>query len=203
MKSSMATYTGKLFDFDNIQPSMICIEDIAHSLALINRYNGMTTFPYSVAEHCVRMTMCDDLPGDKLAKLLHDSAEAYIGDLVTPFKRKLKFFEAGMDEEKYYYDIATLEHDIQNAILKAFGIKDQGHTANWIWLNSPGVKQSDAMILAEEIKVLMPQNPECQKEYSAWLDGATPSKTGLTQWNVYPWQKAKTLYLKLFKELTK
>jgi hypothetical protein len=187
---------------------MICIEDIAHSLALTNRYNGMTRYPYSVAEHCVRMALCDDLPGHPLAKLLHDAAEAYIGDIVKPFKAGLRYLEHGFEEnERYYYKIETLEHEIQNAILKAFNIKvkmgQRNEDLDWMWLNSSEVKHSDMAILAEECNVLMPDNEISKKEFEKWLAGVTPSKTGLTHWNIYPWLKARTLYYNTFKELTK
>ena len=208
MGTTIVTYTGKIFDYSNIQPSMICIEDIAHSLALTNRYNGMTRYPYSVAEHCVRMALCDELPGHPLAKLLHDAAEAYIGDIVKPFKVGLHYLEPGFEEnERYYYQIETIEHEIQNAILKAFDIKlkidNHSEAADWMWLNSPEVKQSDRAILAEECTALMPSDEISKKELGKWLVGVTPANTGLTHWNVYPWQKAKTLYYNTFKELTK
>ena len=64
------------------------IHDIAHALSQICRFNGHTRVPYSVAEHCVR---CSDLvePAFALDALLHDAAEAYLGDISTPLKREL------------------------------------------------------------------------------------------------------------------
>lgn len=58
------------------------IETIAHALAYINRYTGHVG-QYSVAQHCVLIAM--QLPQElKLAGLLHDAPEAYIGDVSAP-----------------------------------------------------------------------------------------------------------------------
>jgi hypothetical protein len=154
------------------------------------------------------MALCDELPGHPLAKLLHDAAEAYIGDIVKPFKVGLRYLEPGFEEnERYYYKIETIEHEVQNAILKAFNIKIKiGHRnedLDWMWLNSPEIKQSDVRILAEECAALMPDDEKSKKEFGKWTNGVVPAKTGLTPWNIYPWQKAKTLYYNTFKELTK
>lgn len=45
------TFSGIAFDLLNPKPEMILLEDIIHSLALINRFNGASIFPYSVAQH--------------------------------------------------------------------------------------------------------------------------------------------------------
>ena len=60
-------------------------EAIAVSLSRINRWNGNTSRPYSVAEHSIRVARI--LPdGLKLAGLIHDAAEAFIGDLPHPIR---------------------------------------------------------------------------------------------------------------------
>ena len=89
MKAEIVTYTGKIFDLLNPKPEMVCIKDIAHSLAYQCRYTGHTKFFYSVAQHCVLMAENPDLPGDPLQKLLHDAAETYIGDMARPWKNLL------------------------------------------------------------------------------------------------------------------
>ena len=73
------------------------IEDIAHGLARVARWNGQTrgSLPFNVAQHsvlveafCVQMT-----PGLetrwRLAALLHDGPEFVIGDMISPFKAQL------------------------------------------------------------------------------------------------------------------
>ena len=79
------TYTGLIFDFENITLDAICIRDIAHSLALTNRYGGHSRYPISVALHSVLCSMAPDCPHElRRTALLHDAAEAYIGDITRP-----------------------------------------------------------------------------------------------------------------------
>lgn len=66
------------------------IDDIAHALATINRFNGHTTRPYSVAEHSLLVADIAASRGAsravQLACLLHDAHEAYVGDMHSPAK---------------------------------------------------------------------------------------------------------------------
>ncbi len=78
----------------NPSPADIEIEDIAHGLARVARWNGQTIGQnaYSVAQHSVFVldivnSIGNDLSSKwQLAALLHDSAEYVIGDLISPFK---------------------------------------------------------------------------------------------------------------------
>lgn len=84
----MQTFTGRAFyplapHVDDIDPV-----DIAHALSLICRYGGHVRRYYSVAEHCVLMSTAVS-PENALWALLHDAAEAYVGDMVRPLKRML------------------------------------------------------------------------------------------------------------------
>ena len=67
------------------QPSMICLEDIAHALAHQCRFAGHTAKFYSVAEHCVHVSQRVD-PVFAQAALMHDAAEAYLMDIPRPLK---------------------------------------------------------------------------------------------------------------------
>jgi hypothetical protein len=81
---------------DLLDPSAldIEIEDIAHGLARVARWNGQTTGAhiYSVAQHCclVEMLAREKTPRlgrvGRLAVLLHDAPEYVIGDMISPFK---------------------------------------------------------------------------------------------------------------------
>ena len=69
------------------------IEDIAHQLAIINRYHGATIRPYSVAEHSL---LCSEIAQRiglslvaQMAALLHDGHEPYTNDLSSPAKAAL------------------------------------------------------------------------------------------------------------------
>lgn len=100
------TYTGKLIDPFNVKPEDICIEDIAHGLSLLCRYGGQCNRFYSVAEHSIIMAT---YPGFKkwkaLEMLLHDAAEAYIGDIIRPVKMALPQFKKFEDD--FLHKIAT------------------------------------------------------------------------------------------------
>lgn len=70
------------------RPEEIDIADIAHALSQINRYTGHTRFPLSVGQHSL---LCEAASsrGCALEALLHDAAEAYIGDISRPVKEWL------------------------------------------------------------------------------------------------------------------
>jgi len=107
--STIRTYTSKLIDLTAIAPSDIDIVDIAHSLSNLCRFNGHSRKFYSVAQHsCWVAAHCP--PEYKLEGLLHDAAEAYIGDVTRPLKQLLG--------EPY----KQLEQSIELAIALRFGL---------------------------------------------------------------------------------
>ena len=86
--------SGRRLDLLDPAPLDIEIEDIAHGLAFVARWNGQTRgdFPYSVAEHSLLVEalfsrMNPKAPARwKLAALLHDAPEYVIGDMISPVK---------------------------------------------------------------------------------------------------------------------
>ena len=85
--------SGRRLDLLDPTPVDIEIEDIAHGLAFVARWNGQTAgdWPYSVAEHSllVERIFCRlgaAEPRWQLAALLHDAPEYVIGDLISPVK---------------------------------------------------------------------------------------------------------------------
>jgi uncharacterized protein len=89
--------SGRRLDLLDPSPLDIEIEDIAHGLARVARWNGQTRgpHPYSVAQHCLLVeALARHLepgapPDCLLAVLLHDAAEYVIGDIISPFKAVL------------------------------------------------------------------------------------------------------------------
>ncbi|WP_152452721.1 MULTISPECIES: HD family hydrolase [unclassified Roseivivax] len=86
--------SGRRLDLLDPTPVDIEIEDIAHGLAFVARWNGQTRgdFPYSVAEHSLLVEtlfsrMCPKAgAAARLTALLHDAPEYVIGDMISPVK---------------------------------------------------------------------------------------------------------------------
>ncbi len=86
--------SGRRLDLLDPSPFDIEIEDIAHGLAFVARWNGQTKgdYPYSVAEHSllVEEIFVQNRPNStanwRLAALLHDAPEFVIGDMISPVK---------------------------------------------------------------------------------------------------------------------
>lgn len=86
--------SGRRLDLLDPTPVDIEIEDIAHGLAFVARWNGQTQgeFAYSVAEHSLLVEaifarLCPNAPAKwLLAALLHDAPEYVIGDMISPVK---------------------------------------------------------------------------------------------------------------------
>jgi 5'-deoxynucleotidase YfbR-like HD superfamily hydrolase len=108
------TYSGKTLNLLNPDPNCIDIESIANGLSKICRFGGQIHKHYSVAEHsilaCHEAWQNDEK--DEIIKgiLLHDAAEAYLGDIVKPLKNCLP----------QYLDI---ERKMEEAIEKRFNIE--------------------------------------------------------------------------------
>lgn len=77
--------SGKPFYPLEPRPEEIQIEDIAWALSHICRYTGHVKRFYSVAEHCVLLSLAAP-PEAQLWALLHDASEAYLHDLPRPLK---------------------------------------------------------------------------------------------------------------------
>ena len=86
--------SGRRLDLLDPSPLDVEIEDIAHGLARVARWNGQTKgeHAYSVAQHCVLVErLAVDLKpllsrDARLMALLHDAPEYVVGDLISPFK---------------------------------------------------------------------------------------------------------------------
>lgn len=86
--------SGRRLDLLDPSPMDIEIEDIAHGLSFVARWNGQThgEYPYSVAEHSVFVEQLFFQLNPRidakwrLAALLHDAPEYVIGDMISPVK---------------------------------------------------------------------------------------------------------------------
>jgi 5'-deoxynucleotidase YfbR-like HD superfamily hydrolase len=110
--------SGRRLDLLDPSPFDVEIEDIAHGLARVARWNGQTygDHAFSVAQHCmlVEDILAQFKPGIaqrwRLAALLHDAPEYVVGDLISPFKAAV-----GLDYK-------TLENKLLAAIHVRFGL---------------------------------------------------------------------------------
>ena len=185
----MQSRTGRLIDLDHPTPDMIDIEDIAHALSMICRFGGQCRHFYSVAEHSLiveqlghkNLDEYSRLPNPTLAMalLLHDSAEAYIGDIITPIKN---LFSPGVQD---------LEALWLSTIQKRFNL---GTT---LAHPEPAIRQSDLEALSIEVKTLFDPKTE-------WCNSfVVPTNEHLKRISVMCLSphKAKQRFLSRFKEI--
>jgi hypothetical protein len=110
--------SGRRLDLLDPSPLDIEIEDVAHGLARVARWNGQTTgeHAFSVAQHSIVVEEISAhlQPGLsarwRLAALLHDAPEYVIGDMISPFKAALGL------------DYRTFEARLEAAIHLRFGL---------------------------------------------------------------------------------
>lgn len=132
----IVTYTGGVCHPTHPTRDEIRLEDVAGQLSRICRFTGAVSEFYSVAQHCVLVSKL--LPFEyKLIGLMHDTAEAYMGDIAKPWKSQLTNYK-------------EIEDQLLNTIFKALELP---YTADL----PPIVKQADWMALAWEQKRFMPE----------------------------------------------
>lgn len=128
------TYKGiRFFPMEPLSEE-IHIEDIAHSLSMLCRFNGHCRSFYSVAEHsCHVADLCSDAAF--LEGLLHDGSEAYLTDIPKPLK-------------PFMPEYRIMEHKLQTQIYWKFDIED---------LHEEEVKVHDLAMLFVEANELFPR----------------------------------------------
>lgn len=133
------TYVGIRFHPLDPRQQDICHEDIAHALSLLCRYNGHGSKFYSVAEHCSILAhhVWLNTRNKRLAfaALMHDAAEAYIGDLPRPLKYMLPQYQ-------------EVERKIEAVIFETYDIHPN---------ELEYVKTLDRRMLIDERSVLFPR----------------------------------------------
>ena len=139
MKPEIMTASGEYFDFLNPDPDSFTIEDIAYALSNICRYGGHCKPYYSVAQHCVYVSL--EVPEEfALHALLHDAHEAFVGDIPSPLKRLLP-------------DFRKIEKIAEEVVLRKFNVHDSEESHRI-------VKEADLVALRTEREVLLPPGEE-------------------------------------------
>ncbi|MEX0589991.1 MAG: HD family hydrolase [Xanthobacteraceae bacterium] len=185
--------SGRRLDLLDPSPLDVEIEDIAHGLARVARWNGQTDGPhiFSVAQHALlvetisRRTAPNVDRRWRLAVLLHDAPEYVIGDLISPFKAVLKD------------DYKKVEARLLHAVNLRFGLP-----ARWPPELVKIVKTTDrSAAYLEATRLAGFSESEARRFFGKppALDGAT-ARYYLSSWNG---ETAEKRFLKRFEELSK
>lgn len=167
---SIMLQSGAWLDLCAPAASEFTIEDIAHGLANLCRYAGQCRGFYSVAEHSLLVT--EVATEHQFEALLHDAAEAFLGDITRPLKQMLP-------------DYRRIEQAVQAAIFERFGLPAKLPAA---------IKEADLKVLAAEQRQIMPDGTD---EWAA-REGIEPA--AVTVRNLSP-QEAKEEFLNRFEQL--
>lgn len=180
------TFTGRAAWPLDLRPEDVCIDDVAHALALQCRFAGHCREPYSVAEHSVRVARVVDghplLDAGSyryrfemtLRALLHDAAEAYVVDLPRPVK--LDRALAGYRE---------IEKDVDRVVVNALMTTICVHDYSII-------READDILLATEARDLMAAPP------MDWHLAQPPLEEKIVPW---PWDVAEAQFLDMYRKL--
>lgn len=130
---TILTRSGQYFSYLDPAASTYDMFDIAHALSNICRFCGHSRSFYSVAEHSVHVSQ---LVPKRLAfaALMHDAAEAFVGDMPKPLKEMLPEYSA-------------IERRIEDDIARRFDLGDA--------MRHPEVKRADRIMLRTEQRQVM------------------------------------------------
>ena len=182
--------SGRRLDLLAPDPEAIAVEDIAHGLSRVARWNGQTRGPhaYSVAQHAllVEHIVGHILPSatrdDRLAALLHDAPEYVVGDMISPFKAVI----GG--------DYKAVELRLLAAIYQRFGLDGAQRI-----LSEAAIKQADSIAAFFEARQLA----GFDDEEARMIFGAPPSTLMIDDALLEPVSPdhAKALFLDRFSSL--
>ncbi len=139
----IGVYGGKKFWPLDPRPEDVDMIGVAHALSQVCRFNGHTKFHWSIAQHSllVEDILCTYLGQSenyrmRLLGLLHDASEAYISDLLRPFKKSVNGYK-------------EIEAAVENAILVHCGLNEESIEKYEL------VKLADDIALMVEARMLM------------------------------------------------
>jgi len=158
----LQTVSGRFVNPFDPDPEQIDIADITRALANTCRFGGHCRSFYSVAQHSVIVSELVEQrggdPEDVFAALMHDAAEAYLGDMPHPVKHRSELGKA----------FKAAETHLEEAIRKRFNIKP----------DVPEIKRADRALLATERRAFSTEDwhwPE--------LEGVEALDLQLTAWS--------------------
>jgi 5'-deoxynucleotidase YfbR-like HD superfamily hydrolase len=181
--------SGRRLDLLNPSPLDVEIEDIAHGLARVARWNGQTkgAHAFSVAQHCVFVEKIAAELKPRLSRegrlmaLLHDSPEYVVGDLISPFKAAV-----GLDYKAF-----------ENRLLAAIHIR----------FGLPPKPPADLQVVLKKADIISAFHEATQLagfsvEEARKIFGAPPRGTRFPRLVPLPTAEAQSQFLERFKRLT-
>ncbi len=185
--------SGRRLDLLDPSPLDIEIEDIAHGLARVARWNGQTRgdHAFSVAQHCVLVEQLaahvspEFSREERLMALLHDAPEYVVGDMISPFKAAL-----GLDYKAF-------ENRLMEAIHMRFGLPRKASAQL-----ATQIKQADRMAAYLEATQLAGfAIAEAEKFFGRPRGLSGPGSRAFTRLAPLAPNEASALYLKRFRKL--
>ena len=164
--------SGAIFNLIAPKPDTVEISDIAHALANLCRFTGHVHRFYSVAEHSVHASRIVT-PAHALEALLHDAAEAYVGDVSAPLKSLLPEYR-------------RIERRVDRVVRARYGLP-----AN---MSSPVHVADLRMLRAEQLQAL-----QCLRGWPH-IEHLEPAEVTLQFWAP---DHARAEFLRRFAELTR
>jgi hypothetical protein len=180
----MRAASGRIIDLDNFTEHDVLIEDIAHGLACVNRFNGALKIPVSVAQHSVYVCRLCRQTEFRLQALLHDASEAYIGD-ITKWLKGSPYFE------KY----RELEDHIQRTIYRKFNVPEEQGAV---------VDAADVLMVRFEAMQGYPKDHNfIPDNYGALREGygvPTPDEiAAIGRWKPWDWKWSQDVFMAEFR----
>lgn len=143
-ETGLRMFSGQIIDLEKgPRPGQITIDDIAHNLAMICRFNGSVKQFYSVAEHSVYISRYAP-PMHRLYYLLHDASEAFTNDLTSPMKKLIwgKDYKNNPDYKRVF-------EKFDKAVMEAFNLSYHGFQSIY-----PEIKKAEAIVYKLEKRIL-------------------------------------------------
>jgi len=162
---------GRFYPLDP-RPEDIDPRDIFHALAQVNRFGGHADDPVSVAQHSVQCAAMASEDGASLgavyAILMHDAAEAYIGDMQRPLKSVLPEFKKIEAKISAVIKVALQIPHVDEGLIKYYDNKawmwekrDLFTTAEETWPHTPDITLPDEVMQAWDWKTSRGVMREC------------------------------------------
>lgn len=176
----ITTFTGRKVNPLNLKVEDISVRDIAHHLAILNRFVGALKEPVSIAQHSVHVCRLMKETQWQREALMHDATEAYLGDVSKWVKQT--------DAMKAYRDA---EDKVWLVICEALHIDPEITPEK----NGKLKEADDLMVRYEAMRCL--KNPEFLFELPSHPRPIAAEIQRVGQWRPWSWQESETCFLRL------